>query len=409
MSGSSRVLIVGGGLAGLRCAQILARHNREVVVLEAADRPGGRVASDHVDGFIIDRGFQLLNPAYPQARRAFDLAALDLRAFEPGALIVGASRTTRLADPFRRPLTAPGALLAPVGSLKGRLALGRLLARLRFFGPTSSLVGEDQPALEWLEAQGIDRDTSLSLLDPFLTGVLLTEGLTSSGHLVALLLASFVRGVPAVPSQGMGALPEQMAEGLRPGTVRLRTRVARVAAEGVVLEQGDELDAGSVVVATDPVTAGRLVGTSDLTTMRAVTTLWLSSPTPARTGSTLVLDATDSAIVNAVDMSAAAPSYAPPGRSLLAASLLGTAEHLALPPLVARVAELLSVPTTGLEVIATSSIAHALPAMAPPLDLAPPIEHDGVVVAGDHVATPSIQGALAAGERAARVVLAKEK
>ena len=405
MSRGSKVLIVGGGLAGLRCAQVVVRHGHEAIVLEASDRPGGRVTSDEVDGFIIDRGFQLLNPAYPQARRSLDLAALQLCGFEPGALIVDDTRRTRLADPLRRPLSAPGALVAPLGTVKGRLALGMLLARLRFLGPGSALKGHDQPALAWLEARGIDEATATSLLEPFLTGVLLEEGLASSGHLVALLLSSFVRGVPGVPSRGMRAIPEQMTASLPAGTLRTGAPVGAVTAQGVTLLDGEELDASSVVVATDPTTAAHLLDLDRVATMRSVTTLWLSSPQPAGTGATLVLDATDSPVVNAVDMSAAAPSYAPPGRSLFALSLLGAEGRFDEGSVLARAGELLDVRASGLELIATSTITHALPAMLVPLDLAPVIDHDGVLVAGDHVAIPSIQGALASGERAARAVL----
>ena len=203
----------------------------------------------------------------------------------------------------------------------------------------------------------------------------------------------------------MRAIPEQMAASLPAGTLRTGAPVGTVTVQGVTLQDGEELDASSVVVATDPMSAAGLLHLERAATMRPVTTLWLSSPQPAGTGATLVLDATDSEIVNAVDMSAAAPSYAPPGRSLFAVSMLGAEGHHDEGSLLARAGELLDVRASGLELIATSTITHALPAMSVPLDLAPVIDHDGVFVAGDHVATPSIQGALASGERAARAVL----
>src|SRR3954466_1298194 len=75
---AGEVVVVGAGLAGLACARRLAASGVAVTVLEAADGVGGRVRTDVVDGFRCDRGFQLLNPAYPEARRVLDLPALRL-------------------------------------------------------------------------------------------------------------------------------------------------------------------------------------------------------------------------------------------------------------------------------------------------------------------------------------------
>ncbi len=83
----TEVVVVGAGLAGLACAQDLARAGVECVVLEASDGVGGRVRTDAVDGYLLDRGFQILLTAYPEVRRRLDLAALDLRTFEPGAVV----------------------------------------------------------------------------------------------------------------------------------------------------------------------------------------------------------------------------------------------------------------------------------------------------------------------------------
>ncbi|MFN8709921.1 MAG: FAD-dependent oxidoreductase, partial [Planctomyces sp.] len=81
------VVIVGGGLAGLTCAKTLVRAGIETILLEASDEVGGRVRTDEVDGFLLDRGFQVLLTAYPEAKQQLDYSALQLQAFEPGSLI----------------------------------------------------------------------------------------------------------------------------------------------------------------------------------------------------------------------------------------------------------------------------------------------------------------------------------
>ncbi|MBV9669524.1 MAG: FAD-dependent oxidoreductase, partial [Acidobacteriales bacterium] len=98
-----RTVVIGAGLAGLACARELEKNGREVLVLEASDGPGGRVRTDVIDGFRLDRGFQVLLTAYPECRRALDYDALDLRAFKPGARVWYNRRFHRLVDPLRHP------------------------------------------------------------------------------------------------------------------------------------------------------------------------------------------------------------------------------------------------------------------------------------------------------------------
>src|SRR3712207_7875069 len=118
------VVVVGAGLAGLRAAQLLCRRGLDVLVLEAGDRPGGRVATDVVDGFRCDRGFQVLNTSYPALRAAVDLDALQLRPFTPGAAVRGGDgRLHRYADPRRRPGLLGSTVTDPLLPLAGKLRL----------------------------------------------------------------------------------------------------------------------------------------------------------------------------------------------------------------------------------------------------------------------------------------------
>jgi phytoene dehydrogenase-like protein len=110
------VIIVGAGLAGLAAAIHCAEANLSVIVLEAADGVGGRVRSDYVDGFILDRGFQVLLTAYPEAKAMLDYRALALKKFTPGSLIRFDGTTSRISDPFRAPKTLLETLKSPVGS-----------------------------------------------------------------------------------------------------------------------------------------------------------------------------------------------------------------------------------------------------------------------------------------------------
>ncbi len=397
-----RAVVVGAGVAGLRCASVLVAAGVETVVVEAKDRPGGRMATEVVDGFTIDAGFQLLNPSYPQAAH-LDLAGLELGSFTPGMIISDGSTKATLTDPLRRPVAALGSLGPGPGTLQGRVRLGLLLARLRFGDPARVLATPDQPARSWFRAEGVDEATIDQVLRPFLAGVLLDDQLEDSAHLVALLLRSFARGIPGVPKDGMGAIPQQMAADLPEGSLRLSTPVAAVTKRSVTLGDGTTEEADLVIVATAGLQAQGLVGGTPALPARSVTTWWFATEEPLPTGSTLVVDASGEVLVNLVEMTAAQPRYAPAGRFLVACSALGLhADSQAEVAVRRRAAVLAGTSTDRWELVAVTPIAGALPAVGLPLDLAPPNEINGVLLAGDHLATPSIQGAMASGERAAK-------
>ena len=124
------MVVVGAGLAGLRAAQLLAAAGRDVVVLEAADEVGGRVRTDRVDGFTLDRGFQLYNPAYPEGRMAWP--GLAIQQFSAGVDVVRDGISHPLADPRRDPRSLPATTrsLRALGATRGLGAFGSYAARL---------------------------------------------------------------------------------------------------------------------------------------------------------------------------------------------------------------------------------------------------------------------------------------
>jgi len=103
----------------------------DVLVLEADDGVGGRVRTDAVDGVLVDRGFQLLNPTYPALRRVVDLDALRLQPLGAGVVVAHGRPVARtlLADPVRRPDAIPGMLRSGLLTPGDVLALVRLVAR----------------------------------------------------------------------------------------------------------------------------------------------------------------------------------------------------------------------------------------------------------------------------------------
>ena len=214
-------MVVGAGLAGLAAAVRLQEAGLDAVVVEQSDGVGGRVRTDLVDGFRLDRGFQLLNPSYPEAARVLDLDALALRAFPAGLVACAGDKRYALGDPRRLPGAIRHDLTAPVGSVRAKLAFGTWAAGLGLGSADSIRSSADRPLIEELEARGLTGPLTDKVLRPFLSGVLADDGLDSSQRVASMLLRAFARGNPSVPALGMQAMPDQLAARLRPDSLHL--------------------------------------------------------------------------------------------------------------------------------------------------------------------------------------------
>ena len=401
------VVVVGAGLAGLACARALTSRGLDVRVLEAGDAVGGRVRTDHVDGYTLDRGFQVLNTGYPELRRVADLGALALRPFDPAAGVMVDGERVVLANPVHRPGGAAAALGLRVGGIGGKAALG-LYAGLCATLPVSGIKHRaDVPAAEAWRRASIPPDVVDAVLRPFFSGVTLERDMTTTRRFTDLMMRMFVRGDSTVPAGGMQALPEQLAGGLPAGTVRLDTPVHDVAAHALGTARGT-VEARAVVVATDGWAAARLLpGRLDAPAARGVTTVYHAAPDFPEATATLMLDAPGSPVANTLVLSEAAPEYAPPGRALVATSMVhgSVPADVDGPEVRSALARLHRTETAGWELVATYDLPHALPGMPAPHPLRKPVRVRDVYVAGDHRDTSSIQGALVSGRRAATAVL----
>lgn len=407
MSEETEVCIVGAGLAGLACARRLNLAKTAFVLLEASDGAGGRVRTDSVDGFLLDRGFQVLQTAYPEAVRHFDYPALDLKPFRPGALVRTEGRFWTVGDPRRRPRDALASLRAPVGSPADKARVAKLLRRVRSASVTELLNRPETTTIEALAGSGFSRSMIERFFRPLFAGIQLDGELAASSRMFEFVFRMLADGDNAVPARGMGALPNQLVSGLPGGALRLNATVDAVTKGKVTLHDGAEILARAVVVAAEAPAATRLLGVPEPAS-RAVSCYYFAAGEPPVDEPLLVLNGEGEGPVNNLAvMSNVAPSYAPAGSALVSASVLEPPSPSRGMAVRGQLRGWFGAAVDTWQHLRTYDIAHAQPDQSPPFPTERPVKvSDGLYVAGDHRNTSSIHGALLAGRRAAEAVLA---
>jgi len=400
------VVIVGAGLAGLSAALEVVARGRTPLVVERADAPGGRVRSDEVDGFVLDRGFQILLTAYPEATRLLDYAALDLAPFAPGALVHVDGALHAVGDPFRRPGDIWPTARAPIGTLADKARLLDLRRRVRAGTPEELFLRPDTTARERLVERGFSPTMIERFFRPLFAGITLDADLGGSSRQLEFVFRMLSAGDAAVPAAGMGRIPEQLAARLPAGALRLDTTVAEVGPDRVVTDAGEVLTAGAVVLATDVTSASALGGAVD-PGWNGVTSIWFAADEPPTDSTAILLEGDGRGpAVDVAVMSNVSARYAPPDRALVVASALSLDADVA-DGVRHQLRGWFGPAVDAWETVRVDRIVQAQPRLVPGYDPMPPVAlGSGVFVAGDHRHDPSINGALASGRRAARAAVA---
>jgi len=386
MSSSSDVLIIGAGLAGLSAAISLQEAGRDVQIIESSDRPGGRVTSDIIDGFICDRGFQLVNANYPALQSLDVIKEIDfIRAPRVIEVSLGNDRRA-LGDPRVAPWTA---LDKATGTIPEKLSLLRFLA---------STPKENQSVEDALKTSG---SVYVRALRPFLQGVFLTDPKNVDARYGQSIIKSFVTGAIGVPRKGVAELSKALASRVRSITYGVQAN----SLEGKVIKTSvGDFNAATVIVATDATTATQLLGLTEVPRMAGCIT-WYHAVTnnPSGNGRLVVDGQNRGPIINSIVISDISSSYAPLGQHLVSTTTdLGATEsdvrrHLSL---------MWGMSTHDWQLIAKYEIPAALPVQNVGRALTQTVKVlENVFVVGDHRAVPSQQGALFSGRLAAELIL----
>lgn len=406
------VVVVGAGLAGLSCARHLMNRSVSCIVLEADDRIGGRLKTDVLDGFLLNHGFQVLQTAYPEARRQLDYQRLDLKPFAPGAIIRVAGKFMRVSDPRRCPQDIWSTLTAPIGTFSDRLRMIRMAYSARRGSISNLFQRPDMTTLEYLQSRRISATMIERFFKPFFGGVCLDPAIQASSNVFKYVLRVFAEGDVSLPGQGMGAIAGQLAEDLPKGMIRTGTRVESVRPGGAVLTSGQTIKCRAVVLATDGPQTMRLLGKPASMISQGELCLYFAAEKAPVNDPYLILNGEGTGVINSLTVpSIVAGSYAPAGEALISVVLIGqlaiddkTAESAVRKEL----ADWFGPIVQKWRHLKTYRIQHALPAQPPPIPdptvPAKPVK-PGIYICGEYQSVPGIQWALLSGRHAAEAVI----
>jgi protoporphyrinogen oxidase len=371
-------IVVGAGLAGLTAVRELEKTGRSVLLLEATNTVGGRVKSDYIDGFICDRGFQVINPKYPEVAKSGVLNSLDFKYI---------SGQIRLNDYQRKVGYSFATFSSEFGSVGEKFHLLNFVANPK--------VGNSKSFGDYIDSfpRVYER-----VLKPFLTGVFLCDPRIIAADVAQEILRSFVKSLPGIPASGVG----QFSQALAKSVVNLKlNEPVELITRGKVITSNGQYNSKFIIVATDPTTAAQLVTGITLPKMFESTTAYFATSDLPRDGKNLVISS-NSKLVNSIVISQVSAKYAPAGQHLISATSLSPITESVFRK---ELATIWRVNTQRWQYVAKYEIKQSLPAHLPGQSkFKSSFVTDGIYVAGDHMSTPSQQGAMKSGYLAAQAI-----
>lgn len=407
------IIIVGGGMAGLTAAHYLHKARKDFLLIEGSDRVGGRVKTDQVDGFLLDRGFQVLLTAYPEVKAVLDYEALNLKAFLPGALILQENgKKSQIGDPLRWLGSTFSTLFNGIGIWRDKFKILSLRSKLSGLSIDAIFQQEEITTLQALKEYGFSEDMITTFFKPFLRGIFLEKDLNTSRRMFDFVFKLFSEGDTSIPANGIEAIPKQIANRLPKNSIREQQKVTRIEKGKVHLASGEVLETKHVLIATDALNAARLLQQKiENTAYESTLNLYFKSKTAPFNKPILALNAVSSSLVNnCTVLSHLSEQFAPKGEHLISVSIIGKNDFEE--DLVGKIKSELK-GHFGSEVeewkhLKTYPVEYALPnAKSIKNDLIPSEFKldEGLYICGDHLMNGSLNAAMKSGRLAAELML----
>ena len=403
-----KIHIIGAGVSGLIAAQILENYGYHPTIIEASSAVGGRVKSDVVKGYSLDRGFQVLLTSYPAAKKYLDYDGLALQKLLPGATIFKNGKAQTIGDPLRKLSLLFPTLLSSIGSLADKVNILKLNARLKKKKIPAIFKTEEKTTLQYLKDFGFSNEIITDFFKPFFSGIFLEPNLETSSRMFEFVYKMFGEGLAVIPKNGIQAIPNQLKNKLRQTEIRLNTAVKQVKNNLIILEDGEEIKSDFTIVATE---ASALISNlkNQETQWKSCDTLYFECEKRAINKPLIGLISDENALINNIFYPTSVATNALGDKEILSVTIVKK-HHFNEAELIAKTtAELKTFcGISDLRFLKRYQIKKALPQLSNiqyELSSTETQLNSSLFLAGDQLLNASLNAAMIAGERAAMGVI----
>jgi protoporphyrinogen oxidase len=404
-----KIYIIGAGLSGLISALELEKSGFSPIILESSDRVGGRMKTDEVDGFLLDHGFQVLNTAYPEAKKYLDFQALRLKTFDPGAVIFEGKNSYIITDPMRNPLKIVGMAFSKVGTFLDKVKMFTLTQELKKKTNESIFNEPSVPTHQYLKNYGFSDQIITNFFKPFFRGIFLEKHLNTSSRMFEFIFKMFALGNAAIPEKGMGEIPEMIRRQLSKAQIYFNSPVEKIEGKTIHLENGEIIEADRIIIATQPDKVMKQLQ-GQFAPSHKVINLYFSTLKSFLARPMIGLIPGDNHLVNnIVYMDDVSKAYSSKGRALLSVSVLESrlGEKELIKAVQNELEDISGIKAEYFKFLKAFHIPYALPNVDD-LKYNIPITEckitDHVYLAGDYLLNGSINAAMTSGRIAAEAV-----
>lgn len=411
------ITIIGAGISGLTAAVYLHQKGHKVQIIEASDRAGGRIKTDLMDGFRLDRGFQVLLTEYPETKALLDYKKLNLKRFLPGATVLYDGGQFEIADPLRRPTATFATAFAPVGSLKDKINTFFLKNKLVKISILNIFKQPEIETIAQLKNYGFSPKMINRFYKPFFSGIFLENDLKTSSNMFDFVMKMFSEGDAAIPELGMEEIPKQLVAMLPENSITYNTKVTTIENNKIIFENGSTLEADKIIIATEAIGLARAYISKEKQNFHQVTNVYFEAKIAPTKKAVVVLNAATNKkwANNLTVLSNISNQYAPTAKVLISVSCNGipTIDDATLAEnMKTELKQWYGNQVADWKLLKTYRIKYALPnqeKVANELHDSQIKINDNLFICGDHLLNGSINAAMKSGRLVAELIDAQSK
>ena len=325
---SHKIVIAGAGVAGLSAGVFLKRHGYEnITFIETSEKVGGRMQTENIDGFTLDKGFHVFFAAYPYAQDLLDYNKLNLKYFDSGAIIFREGKLRKIMDPFRHPLSTFKTIFNAIGTWGDKINLVK--RRIEVMQATENQIFEkfEVKTSSILKKKRFSNRFIKGFFQPLFSGIFLENELTTSRRVFDYTFKMMMEGRTAIPAEGIAAIPNQLASQFDKESFKFNKSVVSFTNNKVMLDDGEVIPADIFIVATNQNSLYRLLKNEPLIKNRSTTCLYFSADKKPFSEPLVCVNGNDLKLVNNITvLTNIYKGFAPKGKELISVSLNGFAK-----------------------------------------------------------------------------------